>query len=406
MGKQWWYFALIIVILSAVTGRSTLLLVGILLALVAAASALWKRYSLAAVSYERRFDTDRLFLGEETTMTVSFTNAKPLPLAWLISVDELPAQIKLSSGEVLSSPDPRRQIFVNNLSLRWYERVNRRHQILALQRGVWHFGPLQLSSGDIFGFSVSRINLPAEQTIVIYPKMVPLTGLRLADWRPFGDFRTSRRILTDPLRLMGAREYVPGDNFRHIHWKATARRRVLQTKVFEPSASREIALFLNVRTSAYVNEGVDRDVLELAIITAASIARWSWDRGYPVGLFANTIMRGIRSRIHVRPSNRADQLFQILDALARVEDVSQWTMATLLGVEAPNLRFGSSIVIISPILSTRLKGRLLALRQREFSVTLITLGKASPLEAIPGVQWYHLGDDIHWQELETLALAE
>jgi hypothetical protein len=53
-----------------------------------------------------------------------------------------------------------------------------------------------------------------------------------------------------------------------------------------------------------------------------------------------------------------------------------------------------------------LKGRLLALRQREFSVTLITLGKASPLEAIPGVQWYHLGDDIHWQELETLALAE
>ena len=62
------------------------------------------------------------------------------------------------------------------------------------------------------------------ETILVYPKVVSLTALGIPALRPFGDLTTSRRLVEDPMRLMGARPYASGDSYRHIHWKATAHR--------------------------------------------------------------------------------------------------------------------------------------------------------------------------------------
>jgi uncharacterized protein (DUF58 family) len=403
MDKIWWLFAAIVAFLSAIQQNRPLLVLSLLLALVGAASHLWARFCLAEVSYRRRLVPSRVFFGEEADLFLETVNAKPLPLAWLRASDEFPADVRLLTGKLSRTLNPQRRLLISSLSMRWYEKVVRRYRLRGVQRGAWQFGPAGLASGDIFGLSVKREQLAETDVLIVYPKLVAITALGLPALHPFGDFRTPRRVMEDPLRLLGAREYLPGDSMRRIHWKATAHRRVLQTKVFDPSATRPLAIFLNVRTSEVV--GVNRDVLELAITAAASIAFWGWDAGHPVGLYVNSIIQPSRERIRMPPATHPDRLIWILEALARVDILGPWSIATVLQMEAASLRYGTTVVVISPVITDRLKRTLMDLRRREHGVTLITLGEAANADPLPGVRTHYIGEGKEWRELESLELA-
>jgi len=70
----------------SVTIRNPLLfLLNLVLLSIFFVSWLWGRYCLAAVTYARRFTTDRLFPGEETDFWIEVVNAKPMtkfPTGW------------------------------------------------------------------------------------------------------------------------------------------------------------------------------------------------------------------------------------------------------------------------------------------------------------------------------------
>lgn len=410
MNKNWWTLILFVIILAAWLRHDQLLLVGLLLALVGVTSHVWAYYCLTAVSYKRHFSQTHLFFGDELELSLEIVNAKPLPLAWLIAVDEYPRAFDLLIGEWVASGSPRRRLLVNSLSLRWYERVTRHYRLRGVQRGVWEFGPVQLSSGDIFGFSIKRAVNEEIQRIVVYPRYVPLTALGLPAFHPFGDYRTPRRVLDDPLQMMSVREYVPGDSFRHIHWKATARRSNLQTKVFEPSASRPFAVFLDSRTSPYANEGLDRELLELGVTTAASFVHWAWQFGHPVGLYVNSVLRSSRQRIRLRPQKNEAQLGRILEAMAWMEDDGLWRMSTILKLEAKALAYGTTVVVVTAIVSGRLRQTLYDLRRQGYGIVLVSLGEQKmeenglPISTSLHLQHYHIERQI-WHELETLELA-
>jgi uncharacterized protein (DUF58 family) len=403
LGKAWWIVAAAVAILGAIQLNRLLLLMSLLLALMGTTSYVWTRYCLARVSYRRRLGSTRIFFGEETDLYLETVNAKPLPLAWLRISDEFPADVKLLKGELRRTLSPSRRLLINTVALRWYERVTRRYRLQGVVRGAWVFGPARLVSGDIFGLSVKRELGVETDTLIVYPKIVRITALGLPARHPFGDFNTPDRIMEDPIRLLGTREYVPGDSFRRIHWKATARRRALQTKVLDPSATRPLAVFLNVRTSPVL--GVNRGVLELAITTAASVAHWGWEGGYPVGLYVNSVVQSNGERIRMPPATHPDRLIWILDALARVDILGPWSIATVLQLESNSLRYGSTIVVITPVVDVRLKRTLLDLTKREHGVTLITLGDARLDQQLPGVRAYHLDEGTKWNELESLELA-
>ena len=88
MNKNWWSLILFVIILGAWLGHNQLLLVGLLLALVGVTSHIWAYYCLTAVTYQRRFSRTHLFFGDELELSLEIVNAKPLPLAWLIAVDD------------------------------------------------------------------------------------------------------------------------------------------------------------------------------------------------------------------------------------------------------------------------------------------------------------------------------
>jgi uncharacterized protein (DUF58 family) len=175
----------------------------------------------------------------------------------------------------------------------------------------------------------------------------------------------------------------------------------LQTKVFQPSASRSLVIFLNSRTTEFAHEGIDRETLELGVTTAASIAHWAWQRGQPVGLYVNSTIRFSQKRIQIQPKNDPHQFQQILEALAWMEEEWPWSLDALLELEGHTLRYGSSIVVITPLLDHQLLKTLMELRRREYGLTLITLGAAELNSNIPGIQYYHIsGREIGHEGLE------
>ncbi len=61
--------------------------------------------------------------------------------------------------------------------------------------------------------------------LTVFPALLPLEELHLSPEYPIGDQRSRKRISEDPNQVMGVRDYHPEDNFRRLHWPATARNR-------------------------------------------------------------------------------------------------------------------------------------------------------------------------------------
>jgi uncharacterized protein (DUF58 family) len=381
----------ILLVASIVLRNPLLFLVAVLLALVALTTTLWGRYALAGVTYKRRLGAARLFVGEETDLWIEITNAKPLPLAWLKADDEFPDAVELVKGTLWHTHKPTRRMLSNLVSLRFYERVRKHYRLRAKKRGALEFGPIELSSGDLFGLQSRRETREQFDELIVYPKVVPVYALGLPAAHPFGDAKTQRRVTQDPLRVMGVRAYTAGDSPRWIHWKATARRGSLQTKMFEPSASRASAIFLDLRTAPLEQPGIIPEYLELGVTAAASVARYILDEREAVGLYVNGSRRGEWSLVRLFPSRRPSQWLEILDALARVIDLAAVPLEDVIRAEMPTLPFGVSVIAISCNLTENLMAALVDLQRQGHPVTLLAIGEDAPTDVPADVRAYWLG---------------
>jgi uncharacterized protein (DUF58 family) len=376
-----WLIALT-VLLALIVRDPMLALVALLLGLLGGLAALWDRYALAAIVYERKLGVQRLFVGEETDLTIQITNAKPLPLAWLKVEDELPAAVTLARGRLHRSYRPDRRVLTNMLSLRFYERVRKQYRLQATKRGAFMLGPVELQSGDLFGLRRHERVLEQFDELVVYPRVVPVAAIDLVTAHPFGEQSALRRITDDPLRIAGTRPYTPGDNPRHLHWKATAHRGSLQIKTFDPSAALRTAIFLDIQTVRGTPAMIE-PYLEYAITAAASLARHLLDRGEAAGLYVNAPRRHSTQRIRLAPSRHPEQWHAILDALARVLELPSLAFARFLRGEQPTLPYGAPIIAITATPGPDNYAALLELQRAGHPTSLIAVGDDPPT-GVPG----------------------
>ncbi|MBM3190902.1 MAG: DUF58 domain-containing protein, partial [Chloroflexi bacterium] len=300
-GAIWWGVLGLLFALAVAMQRGALAVFVLILALAAGTSELWARYCLTNVTFRRHLGSRQIAYGEETTLQLEFVNAKLLPLAWLLARDKYPNQLPLLTATATTGFWPQRGWLYSVVALRWYERVTLTHRVRGAQRGHFVFGPAELASGDVFGFRQCERSEEGMDTLVVYPKVVPLEALGLPTERPLGQWLARRRIAEDPLRFAMVREYVPGDNPRFIHWRASAHRGALQSKVFDPSDTLTLVLAVDVQTRPHAYEYVS-DYLELVISAAASLAVRALDERHMVGLSANGLARGGQAWLYLRPS--------------------------------------------------------------------------------------------------------
>lgn len=403
LGNYWLIITVVLLLISMLTHQVPLLLVALLFFLTGGVARLWERHCLTRVEYQRHLSTNRAFFGDEVQLEIEVANRKPLPLPWLQVEDEVPAEVTLLKGKTTEGY-PENRLFLNNLfSLSWYHKLKRRYPIRCLQRGYFTFGPTRIRSGDLFGIFYREMEIKKADYLMVYPKIVPLEKLGIPSNQPVGEIRTRRHIFEDPILTLGVRDYHFGDSLKRIHWKTTARLGQLQTKVFEPTTTTDMGIFLDVRTTRPTLWGSVPSLLELGIVAAASISDHALKSRYRVGLYVNQYQRTVNKPIRIPPSQHTDQMLHILEALAQLHPLDAMPIARLVQNESRNLTWGSTIVVISAMPTDDLLSTLLTIKRGGRRVVLIVIG-SKPAISQDGLTVYRIREDIPWHELETLSV--
>ena len=400
--EAWIALAALLTIFGLMLHFEAFLVIGAMLLTIVAVSWAWNRLALFGLTYQRQFSVKRAFVGENVELELAVSNHKFLPLTWLVIKDIYPVELPLRGIEIVKRADTNQGELTTVWSLKWYETLRRPYQFGASARGFYRFGPANIETGDLFGLFRSIHRLEDDQVFIVYPKVVPLTALGLPAKEPFGDLRAARFMFEDPIRTVGIRDYRPEDDFRRLHWKASARRQTLQTRVLEPASSHNLIVCLNVATLEQHWRGVLVDVLEQVVSIAASVCYHGIEQRWQTGLLANGALPRSDQPIKVPPGRSPDQITALLEMLAAVTPFATAPIEKLLAAESPRLPWGSTLVVISALVTEALAATLLDLKQTGRRVVLISLDPEPPPPALKDILAYQ----IKRERLESLDLGQ
>lgn len=394
--EAWIPLAIAFVVIGLAGGRNAgFISLGLVLLFIVTLSTIWKNLSLFGISYERHFDHTRVFPGEAVEMTVTMQNDKRLPLTWLRFRDQLPVPPDIDAAPLSLSGELMGNFVLQSVySMQSHERVQRQVLLRFPQRGFYYIGPVSYESGDIFTLFTREREHKDIDTIIVYPQIWPLAELGLPPKEPFGELKVAHSLFTDPIRTRGIRDYSPQDRFRDVHWKATARRGQLQTKVYDPSTGMTMAVFLNVATFPRHWMGFDPALLERAVSVAASICNYGVQQDWGVGLFVNGAVPNSDQPIRVQPGRSPQQLENLLEALAAVTEFATGAIENMLLRASPQLPWVATIVLVTAVVTEEILIALVRLREAGRRVVLLALGDEPPPHlphgAMSSITIYHI----------------
>ncbi|MFT4557202.1 MAG: hypothetical protein ACI93T_000566 [Porticoccaceae bacterium] len=240
------------------------------------------RHWIENVTAHRESNRHTVEIGERVAVIVDLSNSSGIPIPWLLVEDSLPR-------DALSCKPPKLKVDGRRVSLIQMGpngKKSIRYQLNFATRGYYQIGPLMLESGDLFGLHRRYKVVTEPHFVMVYPKVIPLSGYDLSSRRPIGEIRMAHRLFEDPTRLAGVREYQRGDSFNRIHWKATASTGKLHSRIYDPSTVAGATIILDFHKDMYPAQG-EPHRSELAITTVASLANAVCQMGQQIGLVTN-----------------------------------------------------------------------------------------------------------------------
>lgn len=386
---RWWPFLGMVFLAGILFKVYPLAAFVIILSVITMIATWWRRRALDGVFYIRRPHYRRGFPGEQINFKVEVENRKFLPIPWLRVRDSLPSLVGPADESLLSlTHSPQMGLLDSLFALRWFERDKRQHSLLLRKRGLYQIGPARLESGDMFGIFEQVEESKLIEYLTVFPEPVPFQSLVFPADDPFGGQKAPRRLFEDTTRPMGVRDYHPEDDFRRIHWPATARTGSLQVRVFQPVSARVMVVCLNVSTFPRYWEGVYPDLLEFLVRVSAAIVKQGIQDGYQVGLISNGALAHSDQPFRVKPGRSREQLARLLTVLAGVTPISTNSFDRFLMSEIPRLPFGANLVLVTGIITAPIEEALLRLKRHGWRVTLFCFSQPVPTP-IPGVQVFH-----------------
>ena len=387
---RWSPFLVLFFFLGLILQSSWLVFFSVVVTVIIVLAYLWGSHALDQVIYHRHWRYRRGFPGEQFPVKIEVENRKLLPVSWLHILDPWPMAVGPSDPSILAPSHIRNQGLLATLcSLRWHERIIRSYDLLLHQRGVYPVGPAALQSSDLFGLFRSSQEQDTQEYVTVYPELLPLTIRFLPTQDPFGDHAVHRRLFEDPSRPIGVRPYHPEDEFRRIHWPATARSGNLQAKIYQTVSAQVMMVCLNVSTARQAWLGTDNDMLEQLIKVSATVVYQSMQSGYAVGLMSNGCLAHADHPFQIQPGRTTSQLAHLLQALAAVTPYTTAGFENYLIKALPRIPYGASLVIVTALVTSTLIETLLRLKRYRTNTTLISLETSVP-PAIPGVYSVHL----------------
>ncbi|HSX67380.1 DUF58 domain-containing protein [Nocardioides sp.] len=134
------------------------------------------------------------------------------------------------------------------------------------RRGVIEVGPVTTGRGDPLGLFRREVTWSEVHEIFVHPVITPLEPLGAGLIRDL-EGNTSENISQSDLAFHALREYAPGDDLRHIHWRSSARHGQLLVRQFLDTRRSHLNIVVDSDPASYRDE----EDFELAISAAASL---------------------------------------------------------------------------------------------------------------------------------------
>lgn len=193
--------------------------------------------------------------------------------------------------------------------------VRETHAIMPGRRGREEAGHFVVDSVGPLGLGLRRGTIELPWNVVVYPPMVS-ARLRASVAQSLRHQLGQRpeRQLGEGRLFESLREFVPGDDPRHIDWKATARRRKVIARQFEAERRQQVLIVMDTgRLLTADVAGVAR--LDYAVQAALELASAAaqYDDNVGVMAFADGVQH------FVAPHRGTAGLKRVLDVLAVLE---------------------------------------------------------------------------------------
>ncbi|PMC74389.1 MULTISPECIES: DUF58 domain-containing protein [unclassified Brachybacterium] len=135
------------------------------------------------------------------------------------------------------------------------------------KRAVLVVGPVRSVRDDPLSLMRRQVTWAKAQELYVHPRTVRLDEaasgfLRDLEGTPSSDLSSS------DIAFHALRDYTPGDDRRHVHWRTTARTGKLMVRQFEETRRSHVVVALDNLADHYASE----DEFELAVAAAASIS--------------------------------------------------------------------------------------------------------------------------------------
>ncbi|WP_203568137.1 DUF58 domain-containing protein [Aestuariimicrobium ganziense] len=135
------------------------------------------------------------------------------------------------------------------------------------RRGVIALGPAQSVQGDPFALAGRSARWTEVTELFVHPRTVNLPGRQTGFVHDL-EGHASNQLTASDMSFHALREYAPGDDRRHIHWRSSARTGQLMVRQFEETRQSRVVVALDTATSSYL----DGDEFELAVSALGSAA--------------------------------------------------------------------------------------------------------------------------------------
>jgi uncharacterized protein (DUF58 family) len=171
---------------------------------------------------------DRFSNGDENTVHVTVENFYPAPVIAVI-VDELPIQFQIRDQE-----------FRLTLPLGASKTIT--YKLIPVERGVYEFGALNLYVSSAIGLVRRRFIFDLQREVKVYPSYLQMRKyelLAMSNNLVEAGIKKVRRI-GHTFEFDRIREYVRGDDYRTVNWKATARKNEFMVNEYEDEKSQQV----------------------------------------------------------------------------------------------------------------------------------------------------------------------
>jgi len=299
----------------------------------------------------RRVMPRRFMIGEENEvqlhLTVKLARRRSRAPAFTIK-DEYPPELELRGDRMLIAKT-RRQRSGEAVAVVGYK-------LYAASRGDYRFGNVVLRWRSHLGLATKQISLVATESVKVYPNINEAKRYEL-------HARRNRQLGLRRSRLRGQgrdfeslRDYVIGDELRHISWTATARRGKLTTRQYQTERNQNIVMMIDAgRLMTSRIEHLSK--LDHAINAALAIGYVATSGGDNVGLLV--FNRQVVS--YLAPQRGHGQLSAMTEALYNVKaQMIEPSYARAFQHLSQNCKRRSLVVILTDLVDRDASAELLA----------------------------------------------